>query len=78
MIQTVLMFLAPAQSPPAFPGAASVTNSSAMATRLHSRAIHGWRKSASIVLSVAGNALGLILFLAGLALVLRLAEVLLS
>lgn len=77
MIQTVLMFLAPAQEASAIPPVGPVPGS-AMATRLGSGQLQDWQQSAGTILAVAANTLGLILFLAGLGLVLRLAEVLLS
>lgn len=77
MIQTVLMLLAPppnlSVNPHAVPGPRK-----RMATRPPSAVARDWRQTASIGLAVAGNALGLLLFLASLGLVLRLAEVLSS
>jgi hypothetical protein len=49
-----------------------------MATRPELAIARDWRQTGGFGLAVAGNALGLLLFLASLGLVLRLAEVLLS
>ena len=76
MIHTVLMFLAPGHGPSCH-GAGGQAGGS-MATRPHKLSMRAWRQVAGEILCVAGNAAGLILFLAGLGLALRLAEVLLS
>ena len=79
MMQNVLMLLAPAHGPMSAPPQSTCPASSrAMATRARSGSPEGLKPALGAALSVAGNALGLILFLAGLGLVLRLAEILLS
>ncbi len=77
MIQSVLMLLAPVQQAPATPSAGPL-RCRRMATRPALQAVNLWQHRAVTGLAVLGNALGLLLFLAGLGLVLRLAEVLLS
>ncbi|HLF31023.1 MAG TPA: hypothetical protein VI566_08350 [Xanthomonadales bacterium] len=78
MIQSVLMLLAPARSLPVTTRPVPAEHKR-MATRPPARTITGdWRQTACIGLAVAGNALGLLLFLVSLGLLLRLAEVLLS
>ena len=77
MIQSLLMFLVPGQESPV--GLASVE---AMATRLPTTPPRGiLRKLKSLFqggIAVALNAAGFLVFMAGLLLVLRLAEVLLA
>jgi hypothetical protein len=77
MIQSVLLLLAPAQKvaviPSSEPPACKV-----MASRPALQAINHWWHRAVTGLVVIANAAGLLLFLAGLGLVLRSAEVLLS
>ena len=77
MIQSALMLLAPGQEAPATPSAGPL-RCRQMATRPALQAANLWQHRAVTGLAVLGNALGLLLFLAGLGLVLRLAEVLLS
>jgi hypothetical protein len=77
MIQSVLLLLAPAQKVPVIPSTEPLA-CKAMATRPALEAINHWRHRAAAGLVVIANAAGLLLFLAGLGLVLRLAEVLLS
>jgi len=81
MIQSVLMLLAPVRewSEPPF---TMVRQARCMATRPASGSCkdrrHKLHHGTLLVLAVAGNALGLTVFLTGLGLVLRLAEVMLS
>ncbi len=78
MIQTLLLLLAPAREVPVILPAVPRPGQHRMATRPQTQSRrHGWQQ-ARCVLAIAGDSLGLLLFLAGLGLVLRLAEVLLS
>jgi len=77
MIQSILMLLAPAEKLTAIPSAVPDPGKE-MATRPTPPVVPDWRRNAALGLGVVANALGLLLFLSGLGLVLRLAEVLLS
>jgi len=77
MIRAVLMLLAPAQKVSVIPCAEAV-QCKRMATRPAPLAVRHWWHMTVTGLAVVANALGLMLFLAGLGLVLRLAEVSLS
>ena len=77
MIQSILLLLAPAQKTPVIPSV-EPPQCKRMATRPVRQVIQHWRHKATTGLAVLGNAAGLLLFLAGLGLVLRSAEVLLS
>ena len=77
MIQSVLLLLAPAQRLSVNPSTEPLLIRP-MATRPTPPAMQWWRYKASNVMAVIANAMGLLLFLAGLGLVLRLAELLLS
>ena len=77
MIQTVVLLFAPARELPAFPSTVPAAVNR-MATRPHECSRRkGWQQARSL-LAIIGSSLGFMLFLAGLGLVLRLAEVLLS
>lgn len=77
MIQSVvLLFAPPRQSPPIPSTVPAAVNRMATRPQECSRR-KGWQQARS-VLVVAASSLGFMLFLAGLGLVLRLAEVLLS
>ena len=92
MFQTVLLFLAPAQgvtpngqsTPDATSRAMHASPDRAgkaftrMATRIQPAPAPGWLLRTSSLWSVAGNALGFIVFMSGLGMVLRLVEMLLS
>jgi len=83
MIQAFLMLLAPASSAAADQSGVPVLVTGAspnrrMATRPAAHNSRSWRQNFGIGLAIAGNALGLLVFLAGLGMVLRLGEVLLS
>lgn len=92
MFQTVLLFLAPAQGMTArslsSPGAATRASVACpgragkavtrMATRSRTGPQPQWSWRTCGLLSVAANALGFMLLMAGLGMVMRLAEVLLS
>jgi len=77
MIQSILLLLAPAQKTPVIPPVES-PQGKRMVTRPVRQVIRHWQHKAATGLVVLGNAAGLLLFLAGLGLVLRSAEVLLS
>jgi hypothetical protein len=84
MIQSVLMLFAPAQESP-LPGSTQARApilarpGNQMATRPQASGRRKWWwQQASCVLAVVASSLGFMLFLAGLGLVLRVAEVLLS
>jgi hypothetical protein len=77
MIQSLLLFLAPALKAPVAPSAESPPRRP-MAARHTFEPIGHWWNIASEGLAVLTNALGFLLFLVGLGLVLRLAEVLMS
>jgi len=77
MIQSVMLLLAPAQKLPVTPYTEPMPFKP-MASRPVLRPVQPWRQKASTSMAVIASALGLLLFLAGLGLVLRLAEVLLS
>jgi len=77
MIQSVLLFLAPALKVPVTPSTKPLP-CRPMAARLTFEPIGHWWNIASKGLAALGNALGFLLFLAGLGLVLRLVEVLMS
>jgi len=77
MIQTVLLLLAPAQRLPVIPSTGPLLFKP-MATRPVQQPVPPWKYKASTAMMVMANGLGLLLFLAGLGLVLRLAEVLLT
>ena len=76
MIQTPLMLMTPAQNVVPIPFTAPAPRLT-MATRLVPGHERSWRQASGFGFAVAGNALGLLLFLTGLGVVLRLAEVLL-
>ena len=77
MIQTLLLFLAPNQELPTIPQIGCRFGGQ-MATRAHSVLPRKWGQQAKSMLVITGNSLGLILFLGGLGLVLRLVEVMLT
>lgn len=78
MIQTVVLLFAPARELPVIVPVIPRSGHHRMATRPQAPSRRkGWQQARS-VLAIAASSLGFILFLAGLGLVLRLAEVLLS
>ena len=77
MIQTLLLFLAPNQELPTIPRIGCKLGGQ-MATKAHAVPPRKWGQQAKTMLAISGNTLGLILFLGGLGLVLRLVEVVLS
>ena len=76
MNHSVLMFLAPAHTVSSHIAGGQAAGG--MATRPRKPLRRAWRQLALQAACIAGDAMGLILFLAGLGLVLRLAEILLS
>jgi hypothetical protein len=83
MIQAFLMLLAPASSAADDQNGVPVPVTWAppnrrMATRPAAHNARSWRRNFGFGLAIAGNALGLLVFLAGLGMILRLGEVLLS
>ena len=78
MIHTALMFLAPDPGLPVSPPGKQKTPSRMARRHTQPDSQTNWKESTGMLLSVLADSLGLVLFLTGLWLVLRLAEVLLS
>ena len=79
MIQTVVLLFAPARELPVIVSVIPRSGQYRMATRPQAPSRRNrWSQQARSVLAIAASSLGFMLFLAGLGLVLRLAEVLLS